>query len=349
MGDTLLLTKDLSGGDHITGLNRLSVLNLQLGVGGTVTGVGDGVAANQDAFQDDQLKPLDRLGAPVRHAFHIHRHLRSGVECLEHQLGPQQLDTLHRLHQFVVFERQTLGRLEAEMRTIRLLDMSKVGKLRFVGDGVLLNRAKQQTGAFGRFDGLHVHHGVGADALGDRFTGIDHDAVAGETLESFLLCAEMEAAAAHDDLAQDVVLLGDSDDSGGPAEDVLDHFGPGLDPLPVGDHQQGDVLVDFVGFLRNPQQGSTLVDLISVLRGSGLLDGEAGGEANQTTGLGAEAIVIEFRHDFAAADLAAGNRVEAVTGAVLGLQIPDLTGMGGFALQLEVTQRHRRGDDLHLA
>ena len=348
LGDTLLLAEDLRGGHHITGLDRLTVLNLKLGVGGPVAGVGDGISTDKNAFQDHQLKPLDRLGTPVRHPFHIHGHLRCGVEGLEHQLGAQQFDTLHGLDQLVVFERQTLGCLQAQVRTIRLFDMSQIGELRLVGNGVFLDRTQQKTSAFWRFNGLDIDHDIGADALGDRFTGVDHHPVAGEALQCFLLRAEMEAAATNDDFAQDVVLLGDGDDSSGLAEDVLNHFGTSFDPLPVGDHQQGDVLVDLMGFLRNPEQGSSLIDLVAVLRGPRLLDGETRSEAHQSSGLGAEAVVIEFSNHLSAADLAAGDCVEAVTGAVLGLEIPDLTGMGGFALEFEVTQGHGRGDDLHL-
>ncbi|CAI8307961.1 MAG: Uncharacterised protein [Synechococcus sp. MIT S9220] len=158
----------------------------------------------------------------------------------------------------------------------------------------------------------------------------------------------MEAAAAHDDLAQDVVFLSDGDDASRLAEDVFHHLSAGFDPLTVSDHQQGDVLVDLMGFLRNPEQSSALVDLVAVLGRSGFLDGETRSETHQSTGLGAEAIVVEFGDNFATADFAAGDRVEAVSGAVFGLQIPDLTSVGGFTLQLEVTQGHRRGDNLHL-
>ena len=135
----------MRGGHHVTSLDRLTVLNLEFGVGGTVTGVGNRVAADQNALQNDELKALDRLGTPIRHAFHIHRHLGRGVECFEHQLCAQQLHTLNRLHQLVVFERQALGCLQAEVRTIRLLDMSKIRELCLVGDGVFLNWTQQQT------------------------------------------------------------------------------------------------------------------------------------------------------------------------------------------------------------
>jgi len=159
----------------------------------------------------------------------------------------------------------------------------------------------------------------------------------------------MQFTGANDDLAQDVVLLGDGDDAGGLAEDVLDHLGASFDPLAVVDHQQGDVLVDLVGFLRDPQQRAALADLVAMLGGTGLLDRQAGREAHDAPGLGAEAVVGQLGDHLAAADLAAGLGLEQVADVVLALQVPDLTGVGGFTHELAVLEGKAGGDDLHLA
>ena len=50
---TVFLTKDLGGGDHITSLHAVAVIDGELGVGGAVAGVGEGVAADQQALEDD--------------------------------------------------------------------------------------------------------------------------------------------------------------------------------------------------------------------------------------------------------------------------------------------------------
>ena len=135
----------------------------------------------------------------------------------------------------------------------------------------------------------------------------------------------MEFTTADNDLAQDVVLLSDGDDAGGLAEDVLHNLSASFDPLTVSDHQQRDVLVDLMGLLRDPEQGSTFVDLVAVLGRAGFLDGKARGELDQTAGSRSETIVGQFCNHLTRADLAAGDGVEAITGTVLGLQIPDFT------------------------
>ena len=75
----------------------------------------------------------------------------------------------------------------------------------------------------------------------------------------------MEAATANDDFAQDVILLSHRYDPGGLAKDVLDNLSPGLNPLTVLDHQQGNVLVDLMCLLRDPKQGATLIHLKAIL------------------------------------------------------------------------------------
>ena len=313
-----------------------------------MAGVGHGVATHQDRLEDHKAQTGNGFGPLVGSLLHIHCHLRGGVEGLEQQLGLEQLHTFNGLDQFVVLERQTLGGLDAEVRAIGLLHMGQLRQLGLVGNGVLLNRTQQQTLAFGGLHRLHVLHRVNGQPLGDVLAGVDHLAITLEALQRLGIGAEVELTTADDDFAQDVVLLGDGDDARGLAEDVFDNLGAGLDPLTVGDHQQGDVLVDFVGLLGDPQQGAALVDLVTVLGGTGLLDRQTRGELHQTTGAGAEAVIRQFSDDLTGTDLAAGDGVEAVTGAVFGLEVPDLTGVGGLLQQLEVLEGHRRGDDLHL-
>ena len=217
-----------------------------------------------------------------------------------------------------------------------------------VGNRVLLNRAQQQRTTFRGVDGFHHVHGLSLEARGDLFAGVHHlsatIAVAGQHLA---VGDQVQLAGAHDDFAKNVVLLGDRDDAGGLAEDVLDDLSAGLDPLTVLDHQQGDVLVDLVGFLGDPQQGAALIDLVAVLGAAGFFDRQARSEFDQTTGLGAEAVIRQLSDHLAIGDLGAGLGVEAIAGAVLALEVPDLTAMGRGGDQLAVLQREAAGDDLH--
>ncbi len=82
----------------------------------------------------------------------------------------------------------------------------------------------------------------------------------------------MQAAGAHDDFAQNIVLLRHRHDAGGLAEDVLHHLGAGLNPLAILNHQQGDVLIDLVGFLGNPEQRAALAHLIAIFGTTGLFN-----------------------------------------------------------------------------
>ena len=159
----------------------------------------------------------------------------------------------------------------------------------------------------------------------------------------------MKLAGANNDLAKNVVLLGHRHDASGLAEDVLDNFSAGFDPLTVFDHQQGDVLVDLVGFLGNPQQGAALVHFVAVFGTPGFLDGQARGELDGATGRGTETVIVEFGDDLAITNLAARNGVEAVANVVLALEVPQLTGVGGFALELAVLQGEAGGHDLNFA
>ena len=54
---TGLLAQDLGGGDHITGLHRSTIFDLQLSVGGSMAGVGHGVATHQNRLEDHQSQP----------------------------------------------------------------------------------------------------------------------------------------------------------------------------------------------------------------------------------------------------------------------------------------------------
>ena len=265
LSETSLLAENLRGGDHITSLHRDAVFHLQLGVGGAMAGIRHGVATHQDRLEDHQTQTGNGLGALVRCLLDIHRHLRRGVEGFKDQLRLEQLDPFDGFDQLVVLKGKTLGCLDAEVRTIGLLDVGELGQLGLIRNGVFLNRTQQQTLAFGRFNGLHVLHLLAGETFGDLLTGIHHLTITLETFESLGIGAEVELTAANDDFPEDVVLLGDRDDAGGLTEDVLHHLGAGLDPLTIGDHQQGDVLVDLVGFLGDPQQGATLVDLVAVL------------------------------------------------------------------------------------
>ena len=159
----------------------------------------------------------------------------------------------------------------------------------------------------------------------------------------------MQLTRPHDDFAQDVVLLRDRDDACGLAKDVLDDLSTGLDPLTVLNHQQGDVLVDLVSFLGNPQQGSTFVDFKAVLGAAGLLNGQAGGKFNQTTGLGTEAVIGQLRDHLAIGNFGTRLGIEAVAGVVLALEMPDLTAMGRGGDQLAVLQCEAAGHNLHFA
>ena len=133
------------------------------------------------------------------------------------------------------------------------------------------------------------------------------------------------------------------------AEDVLDDFSTGFNPLTVFDHQQGDVLVDLVGFLGNPKQGAALVHLVAIFGTTGFLDGQARGELDGATGGRPKAVIVEFGDDLAVANLAARDGVEAIANVVLALEVPQLTGVGGFALQLAVLQGEAGGHDLNFA
>ena len=271
-----------------------------------------------------------------------------GVEGFEDQLCTQQLHTLHTLDQFAVLEGQTLGGLQAQAGTVLLSDTAEIRQVGLVGNAVFLNRTQQQRAAVGGLHGLNEDHGLGLQTLGDFLAGVDHlaVAVAGNGLG---VRDVVELTRANDDLAENVVLLGHGDDARGLAEDVLHDLGAGLDPLTVFDHQQGDVLVDFVGLLGDPEQGAALVDLVAVLGATGLLDGQARGELDDAAGLGAEAVVGEFSNHLTVTDLGAGVGVEAITNVVLALEVPELTGMGGFTQQLAVLQGQARGDDLDFA
>ena len=219
-----------------------------------------------------------------------------------------------------------------------------------VGNGVLLNRAKQQRTTFRGVDGFHHVHGLSLEAWGDLFAGVHHlSATIGVASQHLAVGDQVQLAGAHDDLAKNVVLLGDRDDAGGLAEDVLNDLSAGLNPLAVLDHQQGDVLVDLVGFLRNPKQGAAFVDFKAVLGAAGLFDGQARSEFDQTTGLGAEAVVSQLGNHFTISDLGAGLGVEAVAGAVLALEVPDLTAVGRGGNQLAVFEGEAAGNDLHFA
>merc|ERR1712230_284455 len=101
-----------------------------------------------------------------------------------------------------------------------------------------------------------------------------------------------------------------------------------------------------MGFLRDPKQGSALVDLVSVLGTTGLLDRQARRKLHQTTGLGAEAIIGQLSNHLTVGNLGTGLGIEAVTSAVLALQMPDLTTVGTGGNQLAVLERDAGGNDL---
>ena len=88
-----------------------------------MAGVRHGVATNQDRFENDQPETRDRLRSLVGCPFHIHRHLGSGVEGFQKQLGLQQFNTLNRLDQFVVFKSQTLSSFDSQMGAVGLLQV----------------------------------------------------------------------------------------------------------------------------------------------------------------------------------------------------------------------------------
>ena len=109
--DTVFLAKDLGGSHHVALLDADAVFHLEVGVGGTVAGIREGVPADQQRLKNGELKTLNRLGALVGHSLHIHRHLRCGVVGIENQLGAQEFHTFHRLNQLTVLKGQALGGL----------------------------------------------------------------------------------------------------------------------------------------------------------------------------------------------------------------------------------------------
>ena len=104
-----------------------------------------------------------------------------------------------------------------------------------------------------------------------------------------------------------------------------------------------------MGFLRDPKQGAALAHLVAVLGAAGLLDGQTRGVLDGAAGLGAEAVVRQLGDHLTVADLGARVGVEAVADVVLALQVPELTGVGGFTHELAVLEGEAGGDDLHFA
>ena len=141
--DTVFLAKDLGSSDHVALLDADAVFHLEVGVGGTVAGIREGVPADQQRLENRELKTLNRLGALIRHSLHIHRHLWCGVVGIKNQLGAQEFHTFHRLNQLTVLKGQALGGLQPQGRTTALLDGGQLGEVGRIGNGVLLNGAEQ--------------------------------------------------------------------------------------------------------------------------------------------------------------------------------------------------------------
>ena len=152
LNHSILLAEDLGGGHHIAALHSNAVLHLEIGVGGAVAGIGEGVATHQQGFQNRQLQALNRLGPLIRNRFHIHRHLGSGVDGFQDQLGAQQLHTIDALDQLAVLKGQALGGLEIQRWAARLLNRAQFGQVGSIWDGVLLNRTQQQGPTVGSFN-----------------------------------------------------------------------------------------------------------------------------------------------------------------------------------------------------
>ena len=275
-------------------------------MGGAVAGIREGVPPHQQRFQNHQLQTINGLGALVGDGLHIHRHLRGGVKGVQDQLRAQQFHPCHGFHQLTVFEGEALRGPQTEGGPTGLLDRDGFRKVSLIGDEVFLHRPEQQRPALGGVHGFDEDHCLGGDARGDLLSRIDHQAVL-IAAEHFAVREQVQGAGADNDLPQNVVLLGDGDDARGLAEDVFDDLRTGFDPLTVFNHQQGDVLVDFVGLLRNPQQRAAFADLKAVLGGAGFLDGKAGGELDHAPSFGAEAIISQFGNHLTRTDLAAGG------------------------------------------
>ncbi len=101
----------------------------------------------------------------------------------------------------------------------------------------------------------------------------------------------MKTAAANNNFAKNIVLLSHTHDACGLAENVLHHFGAGFNPLTVSNHQQRNIFVDFMRFLRDPQQGASLIDLITIFGRTSFLNCKSRCKFDQSTGLCPEAII----------------------------------------------------------
>ena len=264
-------------------------------------------------------------------------------------MGAQQLDPLHRFDQLAILIGEPLGGLEAEGGTTALLHRGQLWQVGGIGDRVFLHGSQQERPPLWSVDRLDEVHRLGHQPGGDLLTGVHHASIAAVAAEHLGVADLPQIAGADDDLPQDVVFLGHGHDAGGLAEDVLHHLRAGFDPLAVLDHQQGDVLVDLMGFLRDPEQGAPLAHLVAMLGGAGFLDRQAGGEFHDAAGLGPEAVVVEFGNHLTGTDLGAGMGDQPIAAAIFLLKEPVLAAVGGFTLQFAVLEVDAGGDDLHLA
>ena len=264
-------------------------------------------------------------------------------------MGAQQLDPLHRFDQLAILIGEPLGGLEAEGGTTALLHRGQLWQVGGIGDCVFLHGPQQERTSLRSVDRLHELHRLRHQPGGDLLTGVHHASIAAVAAEHLGVADLSQIAGANDDFPEDVVLLGHCHDAGSLAEDVLHHLRAGFDPLAVLNHQQGDVFVDLMGFLRDPEKSATLAHLVAMLGGAGFLDRQAGGEFHDAAGLGPEAVVVEFGNHLTGTDLGTGMGDQPIATAILLFEEPVLAAVGGFTLQFAVLEVDAGGDDLHLA